>query len=300
MGKWRHEKRWEKQKKKKNLRPWFGAFVACGKKIVFYDVVGGARRQQSDDDLSRKSLAFCLDIILGWCAETRNGHQSKRDSRWWKSSSSRSKSPKAPPFGRRRCRRWINLATSRHDRRLNSSLSRSSQDYSGFFAQHQLNGSFPGYKVKPNSRKLPPNSAFTKGFRFSLPVHSPHPEHNTSKHNFQTLSVTEAIIQMLNNCINVMLDCLPKKKRFFLSLSLPLSLVWYRLFVFPFFQRVRLPIALSGAGSRSCWRFPQRGAMMITTTEGALWMRHHRVKGFSPPFFSLRLLFRSVILKNCK
>lgn len=80
---------------------------------------------------------------------------------------------------------------------------RISQDYTRFFDQNKLNASFPGYKVK--LVKQIAQETFIKHplvHNFRRP-----PEHNSSKRKIQTLNVTEAIIQMLNNCINVILDC---------------------------------------------------------------------------------------------
>lgn len=80
------------------------------------------------------------------------------------------------------------------------------KDYSSFFDQHKLNGAFPGYKV----RKLHSADWTARDLQY-FPTHifRRPPEHNSStKHKTQTLNVTEAIIQTLNNCMNVILDCL--------------------------------------------------------------------------------------------
>lgn len=77
------------------------------------------------------------------------------------------------------------------------------KDYSSFFDQHKLNGAFPGYKVRQSTSTARDLQYFPAHIFRRLP------EHNSStKHKTQTLNVTEAIIQTLNNCMNVILDCL--------------------------------------------------------------------------------------------
>lgn len=78
-----------------------------------------------------------------------------------------------------------------------------SQDYRQFFDQHKLNDGYPTYKVK---YYLICTQKTLRSANFSLC--RPRQELNSSKHNFQTLNVTEAITQIVNNCINVILDCL--------------------------------------------------------------------------------------------
>lgn len=60
------------------------------------------------------------------------------------------------------------------------------------------------------------SSAMKLQFSIRLSIFRRLPEHNSSKQKTQTLIVTEAIIQMLNNCINVILDCLLRPRYHFL------------------------------------------------------------------------------------